>query len=589
MNTVAIPVSESDAAKYGPDAVCWIDGILVREGATSIRNGYWRGISIYYLGNPNDLSRLAGPDDSFWGDPGEISGGSFQVAGGTLRFYSAESWNLPCNPKQAIEELEEIRLWCKDLAGKMVGTAAGAAVAVCKNIEPEHYGSESPRVAVAGHSGTFVGPILHARGGAVNAIEIDRNQAYLTAMEDFETPQFGLTSVRYGGNIDGIPGSSLVYATVWVDSRLNIPILPARYVGNVILPVGYVTGVWTAAYLKWALSNGASNPMIHGSIVPSKCGPMLRFRGAISGLPKHAAKGVYTRLWGRACTLGGWRGKKRGSSDDVSTVWGNGLQWVKQERSPLENPVQFYRPMLSAWITQHNYMRTIAAANHLKSGSVCLMHVDAIWTEDITGAKKIAESPAWKVVREGPLRTYAHGVYKHCDHIGAMGGTGQEIATMSDTDLAELAETAKVVNAGYRKWKGNPNVDIKATSVPIFIDGQTEDAIFLSNPNPFESHIWDESGDVNMHGTKKGEKTNIWWKVRVVPPVGPDFKTASIKDGKVNAAIDGWEQESGEIEPDSVDMVSGGHWKIRYLGSTWNVYVEKHSVEPAPGGIQWKV
>jgi hypothetical protein len=115
-------------------------------------------------------------------------------------------------------------------------------------------------------------------------------------------------------------------------------------------------------------------------------------------------------------------------------MYKHGMYWWSDEKDQLDDLFNSkHRPDLAAYISSYNIMNVYKGIKQLKPESIIAVHVDAIWTDDIEGAKKLCESSpktqwtdpndekeymvsdygGWAIKRRGELRFYAAGVYVH--------------------------------------------------------------------------------------------------------------------------------------------------------------------------------
>jgi hypothetical protein len=118
----------------------------------------------------------------------------------------------------------------------------------------------------------------------------------------------------------------------------------------------------------------------------------------------------------------------------------------------------------------------IRTLRQVDPSKTCAVHVDAIWTSDHAGVSRIIQGNDWRIVRRGPSRHYAAGVYRHADHLGAAGYDAALLGPLTIDSLEAFATGFPRHHRGTtasRDWTADPSSDDSATSTSLHVTMNT--------------------------------------------------------------------------------------------------------------------
>jgi hypothetical protein len=442
------------------------------------------------------------------GKPGKITGVSIATETGHTKMFLSDAWGVDRASVETLRAgIERTVTLCADAGIDWRFTAANTAMYLLRGADlgiPIQTRYRTTAVAAI-----HAGPIIHVTGGYRNGIHIDRRAAYCAAMASREFPGGAITPQFYPKR-EHLQRPGISVATVDMP-RMTIPPLPvATKSGRTIYPYGRFRGVWTHDALRYAMEVGARVTLEHTLLWSRRSRALAAAAIAISELPRDLAKPLYTRIWGKLATLGGWRG----SLDGPGEFFANGLWWHYTGPDETTRNPPYHRPDLAAYIVGHNHTEVMRAAHSLSS--VCALHVDSIWTDDIKGAIRItASNPkaigAWKREDSGHTRYYASGQYlTHTHDGGAVAGYSgwKGDAAPTADELDKWASTPQPrYDAPARLWDNDPRLTIDARSEPIEINDTGYRVTF--GTDPWEDSLWRDDGTLRVDRREDKPSDNL--------------------------------------------------------------------------------
>ena len=504
----------------GADDVLSFDG--TRTPDTAMRGRHLNG-TIWYTDatvRPSDIARILRPGDEAIGPaPGVIRGARVRTDTSSYQLVSGESWGVHRrDPNVAHHEIRTLRALAAAAGMRVKPSAATTSI----NTYLDRWDGDLDHPAVCqlpsrwramAHAAFHGGPIAVLGGGAEHAVQIDVHRAYLDALYT-PIPVLGTTPGGKTGGYEAMePGvrwnhirrrEGFVDAIVEVHTDpTSLPPLPVSTRGGILYPNGRIRGCWVISQVREAEARGSVTVHeIRQAIVARQLRPLFaEVADFFSGLPKQLAQISYQRYWARWGNPGGYIGMRRDQPEPGETP-AHGLWWHYDGVKTLDtNAPRTYRPDISAIISAVNQRRVIRAIHQdLAIGSVIATHVDAIWTTDAVGAKKICDRSTgvggWRVKREGPLRFWATGCY---DHAGDIAASGYDAATLGPVTRdrvekwihAEQGFTRKSI-LNQRAWTSDPGENANATSTALTSAIDTNRPV-THGPNVYDP-IWTQSG-----------------------------------------------------------------------------------------------
>lgn len=426
-----------------------------------------------------EARRLMAPGDIAFGRPGTVLGITLRPKKRTetLKILTADSWGLRDVSEQELpDRISELITLCAEHGITMHETAAKTAASVLRMVSPD-LKPLPPRWRAYSSAAIHGGPMSHLRGGGNDVSHIDRRSAYLRCLY-YQFPAGNWEVVPH----DKLPlevslSGSIVHAVISVAPTEGLPPIPVKMnTGRLLYPVFTVEGVWVGSQLLDAIECGAiENISIKGAIRNTRSERVLApFADLVSELPKRLAKPLYSRLWGKMAARGGWVG--RVTADHGGIPMG-GLFWV-YEGKPMHHAEcsKVYRPDLSAFIVGYNHTAMMRAVRSLEPTSVIATHVDAIWTTDHAGARRLCGNSIGDFALKG--RGYCHyasqGRYAVRDSSSGKEYFGLNGILKPVETVEEWTTEAHRLGASEhpcRGWVGDPSKDINAVSYPPEIPG----------------------------------------------------------------------------------------------------------------------
>ena len=405
-----------------------------------------------------EWKEILGERDEFFGiEPGNVMGvriflpGTDKIKSGYMTFMNPKLWKISKVETGSVSALDsalfrKYALFAYHGAPKIGSSLAGTAMSwytkkynnkTVDDIEYPPFIRLAPRWRSIAHSAFHGGPIACLRGGSKNAVEIDISGAYLNALTK-DIPIIDSTSqYLYFPDISWRAlreQFGFVEATVTVPEKLKygLPPLPISTPNGIKYPIGLFRGCWTIMQLREAEEHYdvVVNYIHQHAVAPRKMPLFKALAVEWSRIPKAVSKPLYTRFWGKFGFKGGYVG--RISDDPIEQGIPKDHYWWLDERiDQLTEDVElFYRPDISAMIASYNHIAVQRALRMLDPKSIIAVHVDAIWTDDIEGAKRVCEeikpcpdtnTGNWKKKKEGKIRFWGCGVYDHDGKIGCSG------------------------------------------------------------------------------------------------------------------------------------------------------------------------
>jgi hypothetical protein len=480
----------------------WFDDVAVHGPNTLPRSPAWAGTLWYTTSSvrPQDLARVLGPEDEAFGaKPGQISGIKIKCQKkGSYRILMASTWGVERKrPEEVHEDLEDLMIKAASQAVRWKGSAAGTSVSTYLDRydgkEGRPFIKQLPaRWRSMAHAAIHGGPIVVCKGSASNAAHIDIRSAYLSALFE-DMPLLGRDGD--GNNVGGWwtwddPAwknvrklFGLVEATVRVDRdavlKWQIPPLPIHLPLGTVMATGRIRGVWTIDLVRDAEERGEIEvEKIHQFCHTTQHAPVFAALAEdFAAMPKTLGKRLYTRLWGKMASRGGFKAKRQefleeGQIPSLGLAWRwDGVTWEGHKAPPT------YRPDVAAFVVSHTYRKVLSTLRSLQPGSIAAVHVDAIWSSDVTGCRSACpEEPQvgeWKLVQEGPLRFYGTGIYNHGGKLGASGYDEAALGPLTPEKLEAWANhhsTPRRLLLLNREWTADPAISADAESVPLDLD-----------------------------------------------------------------------------------------------------------------------
>ena len=499
-------MSFTGIAHQDTDGTFWSDDEAVRKPDQIPRRAAWSGTTWYTTSAVSmaGLINLMGPEDQAFGPKPERPLGvhfRWEDGGGKMRGFkvlSSSLWDVRSrDPRETEDLLSYSMMLCANDGVMPKMSAAGTAIGRYMSTYDGRDGRPSsvqlpPRWRGLAHASFHGGPILLTQGSARECIHIDMRAAYLDAMSQ-PLPVWGeIEGKKVGGwyTIEGAPWSEIrdkvgfVEAEVTVDPKLGrelgIPPLPVRMGFCSAFPCGTFWGSWPIQMVREAEDRGevVINKVRQWCFAPITMPLFKEIATDFAGCRK--GKLLYTRFWGKWASKGGFLGQ-RTDEPPTGTVRSHGIWWgfdgvdAYTHQAPAT-----YRPDLAALIAGYNHMQVLAAVRTLKPGSVIALHVDAIWTTDIEGGRRLvaAHKDRWISKQEGPGRFYGPGVYHHASRIAASGYDEAALGPLTPYNLEAWANSP--LNRDHRGtmqsrvWTDAPARDPAARSEPVELaPGQT--------------------------------------------------------------------------------------------------------------------
>lgn len=526
--------------------VLWFADVPVRDPSQLPRRKSWAS-TLWYADatvRPSDLARILGPEDEAFGPaPGQVRGAKVRVGKNRVyRIAMAESWGVHRRDPDAVDrEVRELRMLA-EAAGMRTKTSA-ATTALTAYLDRWDGDFDHPFVVqlpcrwrAMAHAAFHGGPIAVLRGGAENASQIDVRRAYLDALYS-PVPVLGTTpGGRTGGYrvIEGAGWDQLRKRDGFVDLTVRVhsdpeglPPLPIAAPEGVIYPNGRLRGCWVISQVREAEERGqVTVETVHQHAIAREMRPLFaEVADFFAGLPDKLAKISYQRYWARWGNPGGWSGTFS-ETPRVGEVPSNGLWWRYDGVTLLDpNAPRTYRPDIAAFIAALNHRRVMRVlAEDLRPGSVAAVHVDAIWTTDLEGAKRVCERAkgigGWREKRRGPLRVWSPGCY---DHAGDVAASGYDAALYGPATRERVESWVKNANAVNRRllllqrdWTGDPKSDANAASRARTVE--MDDKIAPTEGPLVEDPMWTVGGWVRPDH----RPTLPAWAIEQAEPVEPE-------------------------------------------------------------------
>jgi len=383
--------------------------------------------------------------------------GRVRVVGGSAWGADSSDW---VEIFQGVTESREV-LCQADMEWK--ATAASVALDSMKYAPKSERSQLPPRWRQLSHAAIHPGPMVVTRGGSDNAVAMDRESAYLHAMNGplpvrgtyYCVKGFDWRDIRMA---DWGVVRAMVEVPPWVGGDLGA--LPVRKWCNVgggcvelrtVYPWGVHHGAWTIPMLRWAESIGVNVMRITDGFGCETEPWGRRIVDSWGRLPKRTRKLLYTGAWGRmACA--GWASARK-----VDGVW----LWKGGAKNPLGHIAPGYRPDVSACICGRNALEMAQKIEALGPGRLVAAHVDCIWG-DAADMDSLGWE-GWKEKDRGPLRFFGVGTYEHVDTWGSQALSTERHAL--DRAMGVVAES-RPIPEDCREWAGDPRVSMDASSVP---------------------------------------------------------------------------------------------------------------------------
>ncbi len=414
------------------------------------------------ISNSDWLEILSPEDHIFGAAPGTVTGIRIQTTDGNrighYKLFNPSIWSISDRDKKVPSLLdlallqkyaEFSRAGVPSINSSIASTSIACYMRIYdgRDVNGIHYPRLTqlpPRWRSIAHASLHGGPIACLRGGSPDAVEIDLKAAYLDALskpmpvvtggvEDNNNPSGYVTfpglqwdEIRYF--------NGFVEATVRVSDalRIGLPPLPINTPTGIKYPVGVFRGAWCIHLLREAEEACEVDVMhTHNYCIARRMDPYFAALSQdFSVMPKKISKQLYTRFWGKFAFKGGYSGVKSETPVD-DAIPKNHFWWSDTRITQIDTGAQpTYRPDIAAFVASYNHSAMTKAIRLLKPESLIAVHVDAIWTDDIEGAKRVVDSikgstivPAgsWKMKRRGKLRFWGCGVYNHDGKLGYSG------------------------------------------------------------------------------------------------------------------------------------------------------------------------
>jgi hypothetical protein len=400
--------------------IAWLDDeALIIDGKPYEwlpRAKQWAGRTVYLVrGSMPVVARdyITSADEASGPKVGVVS--SIAVSCGKAGWWTlrgADAWGLPDEPESARTMLAEMALAVADEGLPWRDTVSSVAGTLGRRAMPD-LGRRGTRCGdrwePMWREAVHPGPMVALRGGAAYATQLDRQAAYLNALETAEIPEtYDVAGPEKWTKLRKLHG--VVTAVVEVDRSLTFGPLPCRTHGLVLWPVGRFVGSWSIRWLRWAEERGATVVSVVDSAAGRRTTPLRPVFEAMAAVrhPK-LRKLLYQRWWSRWNSRGWFTatvdGPGEGIRKDRPLVW----------HEPREPQQERRRPEVSADIACVASLPVVEAVQAYGPRS-CLAHVDAVWVDG-----EAPPPPGWTVKSTGPLRVWGVGSYEHGDRIGAQG------------------------------------------------------------------------------------------------------------------------------------------------------------------------
>lgn len=413
--------------------------------------------------------------------------------GRTSRIRGASVWDLPWAPERAMLQAEELIEALDESGFSHIKSPAELGVKLA--VRRLRRGPLPPRYREPARAAVCSGPMLMCRPKGSTIEEWDLRRAFL---EGLRGPLPRLDSWRPAS---GMPWSELreqagiVSASVYLDRAPDVHPLPCWHNGIRVFARGMLCGTWTVRALRWAEDRlGAQVVALHDGAICDESDVALA--EAIEDLPECLQRLVYTRLWGRACSLGGWEGDERDLSGAWSWRWTGGAR-LGDTRDP------FHRPDVAAWVTGRALVAVSELAAVLLPGELVAAHVDALWIEwsqERAGALPACDWAAW-ARKGGPAfgTWYGVGWYDFAGFRARMGLPAWERAQTAPSVAPTMRPEASAALLG-RDWAhvwGPLDLESNleaipewSTSAPLTLDEGRE---VTFNAPSWDGHLWGPS------------------------------------------------------------------------------------------------
>lgn len=410
-----------------------------------------------------------------------------------IRIRSASVWDLPRDPDAALIAADEL---AAALAEVGMAAKSPADLGMRIALRSLRRGSLAPRWREIARAAVCSGPMLVARTVGDQVEEWDLRRAFL---EGLRGP---LPVLNTWHTMPGMPWSALrerpglVSASVYLARSVDVHPLPTWEGGIRVFARGMLCGTWTIEAVRWAEEQlGAEVVAIHDAALCAQRDAGIA--EAIEDLPEILQRPAYTRLWGRACALGGWEGTER----DLTGAWA--WKWTGGARLGLTAD-PFHRPDIAAWVTSRNLISVSALAKQLLPGELLAAHVDALWIEwdpSRGGQLPPADWSRWRL-KGGPAHGRWRGIgsYDFAGFEARMGLPHLERARMAPEERRTAPEFAAALLG--RDWThvwGDPRDSI-GEAIPDWsrsapLDLQAGREVTFTAP-AWDRRVWGDSGGV---------------------------------------------------------------------------------------------
>jgi len=399
--------------------------IVTRE---DFRSKGLRGKTAYYPAG-QDVKKLEAlmdsEDDAWQGRQNGTPSYTFRAhKDGFFHVMPATVWGSEStDPGTALKEVWDMKTATAELgcgAGRTLPSTAGR---LTRSLQGKKLWSLAPQWRSLAHAAIHQGPTVCLRGGASDAIHIDRVGAFLQGMRRPVPVAWvawpGCDWAEVGPEEHGI-----ARAVVWIDPEDwagRLPPLPVKTSGGTLYPTGIVTGVWTFDLLRQAEAMGAVVQEIEECQLATKLEKIHEAAAdRIEAIEdKRLRKGLYLRAWGRWAGTGGWQGTtdKRGEED--LRFGQSRLYWRWTGVTVGGHAAQDYRPDWAAFVSTSNQIEMNREIAKLGPDQLVAAHVDALWID--TRGEGYSLPSGWRAERRGPVRWYRVGTYSHLNVHKAQG------------------------------------------------------------------------------------------------------------------------------------------------------------------------
>ena len=414
-------------------------------------------------------AEILGPEDEIFGmKPGKFTGVKIRITSpngnnaGSYKIFHPSIWNISDRESRLPSVLDHaLSIKMTDFAAagveRISTSLAQTALAmyaskydgrIIDGIDYPQMKQLPPRWRMIAHASMHGGPIACLRGGSQNAVEVDLKSAYLYALDkpipvigrDSAMNPEGYFTYKNGKWKEIRKGDGFVEATVSVNTNIKygLPPLPLNTPTGIQYPIGTFRGAWAIPLLKQAEEFGEVQiKKIHSFALAKRMMNLFHeLTKDFENLPTPIAKQLYTKFWGKFAFKGGFSGTVS-PEPIIGQVPKNGFWWRDDQITQTgmaDTP--FYRPDIAAYVSAYNHMNVAKALRQLDPQSIIAVHVDAIWTEDISGAHRLAGNSLpdpvtkiapvtpkgdWVLKRQGPLRFWGCGIYNHNGKLGYSG------------------------------------------------------------------------------------------------------------------------------------------------------------------------